>query len=214
MVGSPLIKDLENFNRQLFSKPLTHLTSDDLSTFTGKAMTTWGEVNDYKHFLPRMLELTATNNAPYDIEIIFSKLEYGNWQTWDEIEQKAIHEYMFALWENLLQDNTEKAEDEFSGYFYIIALHYPDLNELLKIWLAETHIASTKHLANFIFDERANIFDKPANSLSELKDWLLSETIIKRLEAAFFQYEKESFSERISWAEKILTDERRNSIKQ
>jgi len=36
----------------------------------------------------------------------------------------------------------------------------------------------------------------------------------KRLEAAFYQYEKEPFSERISWAEKILTDERRNSINQ
>lgn len=59
MKGSPLYHDLEKWNDDLFSKPLNELNQDDLSRYTGKAMTTWGNANDYKHFLPRIFELTA-----------------------------------------------------------------------------------------------------------------------------------------------------------
>ncbi len=41
---------------KLHSKPLRKLEPDDVSRYSWKAMTTWGDVSDFKYFLPRLLE--------------------------------------------------------------------------------------------------------------------------------------------------------------
>ena len=56
MNGSPVYGHLNEWNKELFSKPLRELDEDDLSRFAAKAITTWGNTNDYKHFLPRIFE--------------------------------------------------------------------------------------------------------------------------------------------------------------
>lgn len=55
MIGSPNYDDLRTWNRLIFKKPLRELDEDDLSRFTGKAITTWGNANDYKHFFLEFL---------------------------------------------------------------------------------------------------------------------------------------------------------------
>ncbi|EFH85170.1 hypothetical protein [Ktedonobacter racemifer] len=50
---------------RIASKPLRELTEEDLRRYTLKALTTWGDVNDLKHFLPRMLELVVSHRFPY-----------------------------------------------------------------------------------------------------------------------------------------------------
>lgn len=218
MEGSPLYTDLDNWNRQLYSKPLKQLTAEDLSLYIGKAMTTWGDLNDFKHFLPRIMELTAVYDAPLSIGTIFHKLEYANWCTWSELEKKAIQEFMIALWNDLLKQSSKEAERIFAEYFSSLACYYPDIDELLKLWDSDIGLASTKHLANFIFDENEALFVKgifgtlqiDSEKMIKLRHWLLSDRTINRLEAAFYKYELEPFSETISWAEKILSDERKS----
>ncbi|MFL5743225.1 MAG: hypothetical protein ACJ751_01070, partial [Niastella sp.] len=195
-----------------FSKPLKHLSADDLREFTGRAITTWGEVNDYKHFLPRILELTASYDGSHDFSRIFDKLEYGKWETWDKDEKDVIQEYMLVFWKEILKDSTKNTEDFFVEYFYVCARFYSNFSELLSIWEINTSKAATKHLADFIFYESPFIFSHKNNN-HELKNWLLSDKIIHRLEAAFYQYAQEPLGERISWAEKILTDEKKSANK-
>lgn len=220
MEGSSNYDDLETWNKELFAKKMKELSASDLSRFAGKAMTTWGDVNDYKHFLPKILELTAEFDPPYEIWIAFEKLEYGNWNSWDVLEIKAIHEYMIQLWSCLLTKDPEKTDFFFLDYFSSIAHFYPRFGDLLQVWQQNTNKNSTSHLAIFIFNERENIFDKgvingfykKSEHILELKNWLLSEKTIKRLEEAFYLYEKESIAETISWSEKILNDEKRNAM--
>ena len=50
----------EKMEIKIYSKPLHELTKEDLVFYLGKAMTTWGEVRHFKHFLPRIFELIAT----------------------------------------------------------------------------------------------------------------------------------------------------------
>jgi hypothetical protein len=198
MQGSPLYGELAAWNKELFSRPLKELSAAQLSRFTGKAMTTWGEADDYKHFLPRIFELTAQLDTPYEVWIAFGKLEYGNWNTWPEKEQVAIHEYMLALWQNLLLDDSEKAEWVFMEYFSSIVNFYPRFADILDIWEKETGDTATKHLVNLIFDQRENIFDqksipgfyKKQDHAAELVDWLLSDKIIRRLEKSIFHCQR------------------------
>lgn len=214
--GSPLYGDLDEWNKALFSKPLRSLTSEDLSRFAGKVITTWGETNDFKHFLPRLFELTALLDTPYDIWILYKKLEDADWQSWDAQEQKAINDLSLALWDSLLLDNTEKAEWKFEEYFAALAHFYPNFNDLTEMWLANNSLSSIKHLTNYVYDEVHYLFsknhirgnEKSTRNIIAFKCWLLSDKLIQKLTNAFYQCEKTELAEKISWTLKILEDEK------
>ncbi len=219
MNGSPNYDELDKWNKELFSKPLQELDENDLSRFTGKAMTTWGTANDYKHFLPRIFELTAELKTPYEIWIVFDKLTLAKWNEWTEKEQTVIQEFMIALWESILNDNSEKAEWEFKDYFSAIAHFYPNFIELLNIWSESKSKAGIKHLAEFIVSEKTTLFDRKKISgfhdqkenAQEFINWILSDKMLNKIQQKYFEYEKESFAEKISWAEQIITAERKST---
>jgi hypothetical protein len=215
--GSPIYDDLAMWNKEITSKPLKNLTSDDLSRFVGKSITTWGDENDLKHFLPRILELTAEFQTPYEIWILFEKLSLAKWEKWTENEQTLVHDYMIELWRELLNNDSQNAEWEFKDYFSTIAHFYPNFSELLNVWSDSNSKSSIKFLSNYIFQEKTVIFDR--NKISgfydktenafEFQSWLVSDRIIEKLQESYFEYEKESFAEKISWAEQIVTTEKR-----
>lgn len=217
MTGSPLHADLASWNKKLLSIPLRELSPGDLSRFTGKAMTTWGSARDYKHFLPRIFELTAEWRTPsYDIWIAFDKLNLAEWNTWAEKEQQAVHEFLLALWESALNDNSKTAEWEFKEYFSAIAHFYPRFTDLLDVWTASKAKSAVKHLANFILNAHQILFYKfkipgfydQEENAHEFVDWILSDAILDKVQRAFFEFEKESFAEEISWAEQVIVTER------
>ena len=218
MTGSPLYEDLPKWNREILSKPLRELDENDLRRFTGKARTTWGSANDYKHFLPRIFELTAELRTPYEIWIAFNKLTLAGWQNWTENEQYVVQEFMLALWESILNDNSEKAEWEFKDYFSSIAHFYPNFTKLLDIWTESDSKAGIKHLAEFIVSEQTTLFDRKKISgfydqkenAEEFINWVLSDKIQNKVEQKYFEFENESFAENISWAEQVITTERKN----
>src|SRR5437588_624905 len=61
---------------KIHSKKIRQLEGDDLSRYASKAMTTWGDTEDFKHYLPRILELLVTTDFIVDIIVVLDKLEY------------------------------------------------------------------------------------------------------------------------------------------
>src|SRR5215213_8574195 len=63
------------------SRSLRALTPADLEHYVSKAMTTWGDEDDFRHFLPRVLELAVSNDSLsfVDTELMLSKLAYASW---------------------------------------------------------------------------------------------------------------------------------------
>tara|TARA_Y100001934_G_C12149339_1_gene676500 strand:- start:179 stop:922 length:744 start_codon:yes stop_codon:yes gene_type:complete len=216
MTGSPLYEDLPKWNREILAKPLRELDEDDLSRFTGKAITTWGSATDYKHFLPRIFELTAEFRTPYEIWIAFDKLNLAEWQNWTEEEQNVVQAFMLALWESILNDNSDKAAWVFKDYFSAIAHFYPNFTELLDIWIKSDSKAGIKYLSEFIVDEQTTLFDRKKISgfndqkenVEEFINWILSDKILNKVQQKYFEFETENFAEKISWAEQIITNER------
>src|SRR5687767_12465134 len=119
----------------IFSNPLRLLNPDELERYSWKAMTTWGDSHDFRHFLPRLFELLTTESQlTTDTEIVFSKLTYGDWQTWDLAEQEVISEYFSARWKLILfqepRDEYTKTDEILCG----IGQAVNDVSPFLDIW--------------------------------------------------------------------------------
>ncbi len=79
--------------------PLGDLSWADLKVYSAKALTTFGTERDFKHFLPRLLELSATQpgEAPFGLEMTLGKLVYAKWDLWPERERAVVKQYADAL---------------------------------------------------------------------------------------------------------------------
>jgi hypothetical protein len=65
--------------KELLSKDLRTLTEDEIGHFMRSGITTYGEIADYKHFLPRILELMQFDGSNIaDDFTTFEKLNYAN----------------------------------------------------------------------------------------------------------------------------------------
>lgn len=85
--------------------PLRQLTGTDLQRFAWKALTTWGEVADFKHVLPRWLELILRGQDDgFALELgqLAHKLAYGQWLRWPRAEQEAVEAALLLCWRLLL----------------------------------------------------------------------------------------------------------------
>src|SRR4051794_20200880 len=56
----------EKDNHDLHARPLREFTCEHLRRYAFKAMTTWGKVEDFKHFLPRIFELSSLPDGRFD----------------------------------------------------------------------------------------------------------------------------------------------------
>ena len=80
--------------------PLRELTDRDLGRFAFKTMTTWGDTDDFRHFLPRLLELVRCGGRDaIDLDLVLGKLSIARWQRWPGNEQAAIRNFLMALWD-------------------------------------------------------------------------------------------------------------------
>ena len=79
--------------------PLEKLPPENLQVFAARALTTLGTIENFKHYLPRLLELVvwldSLGNAPP--QFVFSRLEYAGWHGWPAREAAAVQAYFDAL---------------------------------------------------------------------------------------------------------------------
>ncbi|WP_139923886.1 hypothetical protein [Hymenobacter sp. DG01] len=206
MDGSPLHSDLLIWNRTLATRPLRELSVDHLGIFYFKVMTTWGDVDDFRHFLPRISELLATLDTGWEEWVALDKLRYGHWQTWPVSEQNAVKDYLLALWNKLLYTDLEIADAAFSDYFPAIMNVYPDVKLLLSIWSEFKSPVSIKRLIDFvdrnadmvIGSKRLSVFDKDAEPGILFSHWLTNKTIIETLTTIFFQNPEAEYATQLS----------------
>jgi hypothetical protein len=133
---------------------LRELNAAELSRYAFKAMTTWGAVEDYKHFLPRILELIAVGaNDAYlglQLDLVADKLHHGGLSGWPPAERDALHRYTEALWRELLRrdpdDRSESATEILAGCAHMIG----DVQPFLDAWEHDDALPARVHLATAI----------------------------------------------------------------
>lgn len=133
----------------LETKSLRLLSSNDLGRYAFKAMTTWGDVDDFRHFLPRIFELLAgPDGIGYDAEVILGKLALGGWKQWPDQEQAAVRDYCHAVWNEILLGSASLLNPE--GWLCGLGCAGEDLTRYLDAWADSQSEIAYEHLAEFI----------------------------------------------------------------
>ena len=139
------------------------LTVQDLNKYAFKALTTWGNLTDFKYFHPRLLELvlmegTDTFNFP---EVLFGKLDYARWFEWSPAEQRAVNKFLHVFWRaQLTREITEPYDDSIDTALCAIANACRNVDEYLNMWLASTERKAARQLAQFIWLHADRILTK------------------------------------------------------
>ncbi len=87
----------------LIAKPLRELTPDDLTNYASSAFLTVGGTEDYLYFLPRILEILATDLDWWpDPEVVTRAIETSGFCTWPLVRRDAVLGYFDAVIDDLL----------------------------------------------------------------------------------------------------------------
>ncbi|HUY92800.1 MAG TPA: hypothetical protein VMV10_28930 [Pirellulales bacterium] len=204
----------DSAERELHERPLSELEGETFGSYVWKAMTTWGDVKDFKHFLPRILELLAFEPDALGLaapEIAVGKLAYAKWSNWPDDEQTAVLRFLNAWWRNELHEISEHAyESRVDSCLCAIGQAVDDLSPFLDAWRGDDDPSACQNLARFIVHNVEGLLKKRRLTnafwkerplqMQSIVDWLLDPRIKESLEAAFFQTATASSAEELSSA--------------
>ncbi|CAL9517398.1 hypothetical protein SUDANB121_03784 [Nocardiopsis dassonvillei] len=173
--------------RMLRGSPLRELGEDDLRRFVAKALTTWGGVDDLRHFLPRILDLALPGGGLIDIDTVAAKLDLARWWQWPADERAAVRACFVALW---LRTLDREPEDRPAVLLLdTLATAFDDLSPFLDTWTERLRRWSAHPRALRQFADTAGTVaaTSPTVRHPQVVIWLLElipllETLFKELE--------------------------------
>lgn len=184
-------------NQLLHGKALRELMPEDLEKYGRKAITTWGDVDDFRYFLPRLLEFFPfVGTGHLCPEIVFGKIRLGNWREWPLIEQKAIEDYFAALW-HLTISSIEPTPWTYSeDILCSIAQTTDDISPYLNRWQIGEDLISLQNLSEFIKLKCENIesrkvgafWKKREDQWNQVIQWLTDSNTINYFEVKIEKY--------------------------
>ena len=116
---SPL-RDGGKILRTLAAAPLRHLTSEQIGPYAGWAITTVGSERDYRHFLPRILELAVEHPTHLGLmaPVIAGRIAMGKWFNWPVKQRAAVLNVFRIAFERTVEahpDETQTAPEWLCG---------------------------------------------------------------------------------------------------
>lgn len=143
----------------------------------------WGDLDCYKHFLPRIFELTLTEGEWPDTpspEMVFGVLRYGDWNKWPELEQGAVKRMLEAVWETL-RSNPPMGFIDVDRWLCCISQCENDLLPYLDRWESDQRLSACWAVSSLIlgstiaYTDADTIHEPPArvgeSSNSAIREW-------------------------------------------
>jgi len=195
----------------LLARPLRRLSAEELATYAFRALTTWGDVAEFRYFAPRLLELAADDAFGWpDPEIVFGKLALAGWRDWPE--QRAITAFLEAFWARTLAEFP--ARPDAGTALSSIAQAVDDLAPYLAAWERLDTGASIRHLHDFVTEKLVWRHGRPRlhNALWDRVDgpyhqtlaWLVEGPAAEAVAAAFERADEEELLELLVAVEGML----------
>lgn len=144
--------------KPLYARPLRSLTPEHLHLYTFRAITTMGGIDDFKHFLPRILELLHDDEflSRIDPQVVLGKLRYAGWEQWPVAEQAAVRAYLDILWRFRVR-SAPSAPVTAGDWLCAIARAENDIGPYLEAWIADSSPMAQHQLLSFVEDYQPEI---------------------------------------------------------
>jgi hypothetical protein len=192
-IDSSHYKSLDIAERAL-SRPLAALSDDDIGPYASCAILTVGGPEDYRYFLPRILELSVAGGGWLggDPPIIASRLIRAGWENWRADQQSAVSCFFDAAYGWSIGSSIifpAVAELWLCGNILI----GDDVVELLDRWRRDQSIEAARQLSIFFCNwrdawgknERLSFWeDIPKKAWDVVSAWLLDSASERQIEAA------------------------------
>ena len=151
------VHDADDILRTLTAAPLRELTEQHLALYSRSAITTVGDDRDFRHFLPRILELSV---GPMWIgaepAVIAIRLNMASWRDWPEEQRSAVLQFFRSAFARSIEGHPNydrTAVDWFSG----LAILGDSPSLIFERWRSTTSANAALNLAAFIIDEAKHI---------------------------------------------------------
>ncbi|MGN7865772.1 hypothetical protein [Chryseobacterium sp. 22458] len=185
----------------LHIRPLRELEENDLLKYVFKALTTWGSIEDFKHFLPRLFEILAKGGLIAYLDTIIGKLEYGKFEMWPENERAAVETFLLKWWQNHVETQSYFDHEAFTGIYKITG----ELDRMLACWETDFQKNGFRvfvdcidhYYLDMIYDGK-NFRDFKRDDIKRINLWIAKNK--DNLEKGFFYFENREaeFAEMIS----------------
>jgi len=198
----------------LHERPLHDLSVEALRGFAADAMMTWGDVYDFKHFLPRLFEIVATDDFNWpDLPVVFAHLTRGEWRIWPESERTACEAYLIAKWNATL--SKFPAIHDADEVLCALGQCSEDLRPYLQAWTGADGEPPVRHLAAFLWDNGQSLIegrglrnafwsgDKHKQQI-QVREWLRDPSLVQHVEKAFFNASSFEIENELSTAMTLL----------
>ncbi|WP_157555368.1 hypothetical protein [Nocardia crassostreae] len=161
--------------------PPIRVADHDLFWLSIKLGNTVGDRTDLKALLPLLLERLTTSNE-LDATIVLGKLPRAQWRTWPPAEQRAIEDYLDAVWNSLLAEFPARLGSLADPAEFLAAVVVANIEpgRFLAVWEATENQPADRHLAALVNQS----FAAPALPAT-LIAWLGRDAVRQRLLRAF-----------------------------
>lgn len=223
----PILCEMSDRPIVLNNVPLRQRVVQDFERYQWKAITTLGTIEDYKHFLPRLLDLNSAQHRrraivreamsceelmgpSIGLDMIAMKLEYAQAKSWPMGERDALQAFGIARWwwELALPENYGGGVRDAMALLDSIGR---PICEHLTGTFASFGEEELSALARFVnqtvrFRPEGPYFDWVGNCEggNPLARWLLAAEVEAALEGAFFQASDAAAGEILSSAVQLL----------
>ena len=154
----------------LLNTPLKQLSGELVGNFMFSVFNTIGDVDSFKYFLPRALELTALDEFDEwcNLGLLGRKLAEAKYWQWSNGLSQAVDSMLRVIWqEKILKQETEDNAWILSGYLSLPGNAVPDIqpflndlfntpNQAVLFWEDEIEHARKGQLCDSFFENETN----------------------------------------------------------
>ena len=175
--------------QRLAAKPLREIEAETLRRYMRKAMVEWGDEHDFKHFLPRFLELLASRDSSLKIKFLLKKLKRAHWQDWPEDEKAAIRHYWIMVWQFILE--CEEGWPSHRVWLEASVELVGNVTPFLQVWEDDCSLKAWRSLLWFVEGEFIESYEIegydtwPYAYGMVIHDWLLDDERLQQIEQRF-----------------------------
>ena len=156
--------------RVLLNTSPKQLSGELVGNFMFSVFNTIGDVDSFKYFLPRALELTALDEFDEwcDLGLLGRKLAQAKYSQWSDGLPQAVDSLLRVIWqEKILKQKIEDNEWILSGYLSLLGNAVSDIqpylndlfdtpNQAVVFWEAEIEHARKGQLCDSFFENETN----------------------------------------------------------